>query len=65
MDLNELYHQHQVAVMNAAKATTRQLRDRLLDRAGHLALDIARFQHRSGAAAAAMWNVPLTARIAA
>jgi len=65
MDLNELYHQHQVAVMNAAGATTHQLRERLLHRAGRLALDIARFQHRSGAAAASMWNVPLIARSAA
>ncbi|MBK6801757.1 hypothetical protein [Novosphingobium sp.] len=65
MDLNESYHQHQIAVMNAAAATSRPRRERMLDRARGIALDIARFQHGAGAGAAAMWNVPLAARNAA
>ena len=65
MDLNEFYHQHQIAVMRAAATSCRQLRERLLDRARGIALEIARHQQRAGAGAAAMWSVPLAARTAA
>lgn len=65
MDLNDFYQQHQIALMRAGAATCHGLRDRMLARAGGLAHDIARFQHVSGAKAAAGWGIPLAARIAA
>ncbi|WP_310531005.1 hypothetical protein [Novosphingobium sp.] len=55
MDLNHLYHQHQVSTMRAAAAPSRLARTQHLAAAGSFASRIRNYQIALGAEASAGW----------
>lgn len=55
MDLNHLYHQHQLSTMRADAAPSRMVRTRHLAAAGSVANRIRNYQIALGADASAGW----------
>jgi hypothetical protein len=55
MDLNYLYSQHQIALMNAASAASVLVRHQLLDSAAGIARHIGNYQEAQGAEAGISW----------
>lgn len=56
MDLNQLYSQHQIALIRADNASVRSDRAQHLDRADHIANRIGDYQRSRGAQAGAAWR---------
>lgn len=63
MDLNKLYSQHQVALMNAGAAASASIRMRYLDHAAQIAEQIGAFQRTNGAEACKAWEIERQPRL--